>query len=277
MSTVTGAIQGPLGDIGKAGQAATRLGQQLITGRKINKAQDGPSTWLQAARSQSTAGLLDAIHTGLNELATSISAADTSMQAIGKLLSTMQGELEQAQKYQPGEPERRQLIVNANGIRQQIDDLVYTTSPAGARNLMSDPNRNAAAGSIQAVVGINGEAKVVHSQQVDVGKNGLNISLVPVNASDQQLQSALQNLDTAQTTLDARRNGLATDASDITRYTAQSSSVSAFYQGEAESLTGVDETEAALELQSVNVRQSLAVESLMSITTSRNDILQLLH
>ena len=276
MFTFTGAVQGALRDVSKASNAASKLGQQLITGKKVAAAQDGPGAWLEAGRAQSTAGLLDAIHTGLNELATNISVADTTMQAIGKLLSTMQGEIEQAQKYTPGDPIRRQLISDANGTRQQIDDLVNTTAQTGARNLMSDPAKNPNAGSIQALVGVNGEVKTVNGQQVDSGKNGLNLSAVPVNASNAQLQNALDAMNSAQTTLSTRRSGLAADAADITRYTTQSSSISAFYQGEAESLTAVDQTEAAAELQSVSMRQSLAVQSLVSINTSRDAILGLL-
>ena len=75
----------------------------------------------------------------------------------------------------------------------------------------------------------------------------------------------------------ARRDGLAADAADITRYTGQSTSISAFYQSQAESLTGVDSTEAAVELQSVSTRQSLAMQSLVSINASRNALLELLQ
>src|SRR5581483_7336815 len=103
---------------------------------------------------------------------------------------------------------------------------------------MADPAQDSSAGAIQALVGVNGEVKVVRGQQVDVGQNGLNISLVPVNASDAQLQAALQNLDSAQTTLDARSNGLGADATDISRYISQSSSTLTLYEGESESLTG---------------------------------------
>jgi len=105
----------------------------------------------------------------------------------------------------------------------------------------------------------------------------LNISSLSVNATDTQIQSALQVLQSAQTTLAARRNGLVADAADITRYLGQSSSVSGLYQSQAESLTAGDTTEAAVELQSVSVRQSLAVQSLAGVATDRSAILELLQ
>jgi hypothetical protein len=199
------------------------------------------------------------------------------MQAIGEHLATMQGQLEQAQKYPAPSPIREQLISNANGMRRQINDLVNTTAHTGARNLMSDPAKDPQAGDIQALVGLNGKLKTIHGQQVDTGPGGLHIAGLPVDATDAEIQNALQALQSAQTTLVARRNGLAADAAEVTRYTGQGSSLSGLYQGHAESLTAGDATEAAVELQSVSVRQSLAVQSLASVTADRTAILELLH
>ena len=277
MSTVTNGATGSLRDISKADTAVSRLGQQLITGKRVQNPEDGPSTWLQAGRAQSAAGLLDAIHTGLNELATNIRVADTTMQSIGSMLGIMRGQLEEAQKHPVGDPMRQQLIAGANTARQQIDDLVYTTSQSGARNLMSDTAKNSDAGPIQAMVGINGEVKTVHAQQVDTGAGGLDIPILTVKATDDQLQIQLESVQTAKATLEARRNGLAADASSIIRYSDQSLSIARFFQREAESLTGADETEAALAIQSVSTQRSLAVQSLASMNTSRDAILELLR
>jgi hypothetical protein len=277
MSSITSVVNGSLRDISKAKQTATKLGQQLITGKKVETPVDDPSAWLEAGRAQSTAGYLDAVHTGLNELATNIQVADTTMQAIGQDLGTMQGLLEEAQKQPVGDPMREQLLASFNSTRQQIDDLVNTTSQASARNLMTDPALNPQAGDIQALVGLNGESRIVHAQPVDTGPAGLDVSDLPAGATDVQIQAALQNLGTAQQTLAARRNGLAADAGDISRYISQGSQVSNFYQSQAESLTGGDATEAAVELQSINVQQSLAIQSLASISTNRSAVLDLLH
>jgi len=277
MSMISSTVNGSLRDLSKAGKSATRLGQQLITGKKVQSPADNPAAWLQAGRAQSTAGLLDAIHAGLNELATNIQVADTTMQAVGRDLGTMQSQLEEALKHPAGDPVRQQLVASFNSTRQQIDDLVNGTSQAGARNLMTDPASNPQAGDIQALVGLTGEMKIVHAQQVDTGKTGLQVPDVPVDATDSQLQAALANLKTAEQTLAARRNGLAADAGDISRYLDRGTRVSGFYQAQAESLTGGDPNEAAVELQSVNVQQSLALQSLASISTNRSALLELLQ
>jgi flagellin-like hook-associated protein FlgL len=276
MSMITGAVNGSLRDLSKAGKAAAKLGQQLTTGKKVQTPADNPSAWLQASRAQSTAGYLDAVHTGLNELATNINVADTTMQAVGEHLGTMKGLLVAALKLPAGDPNRDQLVAGFNSTRQQIDDLVNTTSQTGARNLMMSPAKNAQAGNILALAGLNGQVKNVHAQQVDTGVNGLNVTNLPAGATDVQIQAALTNLGTAQETLEARRSGLAADAGSISRYLDQGTQVSSFYQSQAESLTGADPTEAAVQLQSVSVQQSLALQSLASISTNRSALLELL-
>jgi flagellin-like hook-associated protein FlgL len=277
MSSIPSAAGRSLRDFHQARAAVTRLGQQLITGKEIQKPQDGPAKWLAASRAQSTITYLDAIHTGLNEVATTIRVAATTMQAIAEHLATMQGQLEQASRYPAGNPIRQQLIASSNATRRQIDDLVNTTLQTGARNLMSDPAGNAQAGDIHVLVGLNGECETVHGEQVDTGPGGLNLANLPVNATDTEIQNALQDLRSARTILEERQQGLAADAADIARYTGRDASISRLYQSQAEAGTKADTIQAAVELQTVSVRQSLAMESLASIATDRDALLELLR
>src|SRR5262245_6539929 len=126
-------------DAGKAEKAATRLGRELTTGRKVATPQDDPSTWMVAQRAQATAGLLDTIHTGLSEVATNIRVADATMQAVGEQLGTMHGTLTEARKFPAGDPARQRYIADFNGFGQQIDDTVWTLSQSGARELLTNP------------------------------------------------------------------------------------------------------------------------------------------
>jgi flagellin-like hook-associated protein FlgL len=277
MTILPHGVSRSLQDVQRADEDAGKLGQQLITGRKIQAPADGPSQWLEASRTTSAAGTLDVLHTGLNEVATNIGVVDTTMQAIGNELETMQSQLEEALKYPAGDPSRTQLLQDFNTVRQQVDDLVNTTSPAGARNLMSDPAKNPQAGAIQALVGPNGETKTVRAQVVDTGPAGLNIPSLRTTANDVTVQGALDQVSAAQSTLAARRQGLGADAADISRYEGQISATSSFYQSNTEALTSADTTEAAVQLQSVNTQRSLAVEALSSIGTMRSAVLELLQ
>jgi flagellin-like hook-associated protein FlgL len=98
-----------------------------------------------------------------------------------------------------------------------------------------------------------------------------------LTATDTEIDDALSNLETAQSTLSAKRQGLGADAAGITRYEAGGAQTSSFYQALAESLTNADPATAAVELQSVDLQRSLAMETLSGISTMRSAVLELLR
>ncbi len=258
-------------------RAATRLAGQLTSGRKIQTPEDDPSTWLEASRADADSTYLSAVNRGLDEVSTNLSVVNTDMQAIGGYISTMQGQLQQALNYPAGDPNRQQLIADYNQVLDQINQTVNTEPQTGARNLMSDPATDSAAGDLQVLVGTNGETRTVHAEEVDTGMNGLNIPALDPAATDADLQAALTNLTTAQTTLTTKQMVLGTDTADIQSHAAQATQVSSLDQGAVDSLTSVDSNEAAVELQSVQVQNSLALQTLASINTDRQAVLSLLQ
>lgn len=278
MSTFTSGIHQVLDDGKSADRAASRLSQQLSSGKKIQSAEDDPRTWLAARRADSTSSYLDAVRTGLDEVLTDLSVASTDMQAIGSYIGSMQGQLQRALNYPAGDPGRQQYITNYNAIRQQIDQTVNMEQDAGARHLMADPATDPQAGDAQVLVGINGETRTVHAVEVDTDPGGLNLpALDPATATDAQIQAAFAGLATAQATLASRQMVLGSDTADIQNYAAQASATSGLYQSQVDALTGGDTNEAAVQLQSVSVMRSLAVSTMASISNSRNAVLALLQ
>ena len=179
----TSGVTRSLRDAHRAEQTATRLGRQLMSGQKIQTASDDPATWLEGKRSQSTAGFLDTIHTGLVDTSTSVQIADTTMQAIGKHLDIMSGTLRQALEYPAGDVARQQAVASFNGVLQQIDDMVYTTPQTGARNLLSGVN-------VAVLVGLRGEQKIVHAQRVDSSAAGLKLAALAIHGMAQSPRRA---------------------------------------------------------------------------------------
>ena len=270
MAMFTSGVSHSLRDVHSADETTTRLGRQLMTGKKIGTPADGPSVWLAAARAGSTSSFLDAIRNGLNEAATNIRVADQTMAAIGEHLQTMQAQVEQALQYPAGDPARDQFIANFSVVRGQIDDLVSTASPPAARNLLGTA-------SLDVLVGLRGERRTVHAQPVDSGPGGLNLPVLDNTATTGDLVQALAGVKAAEATLATRRQGLGADAADITRYIGRDAAVASFYQSHQESLAAADPSEVALKLQSVSVQRSLAMQTLAGISTMRGAVLELLH
>jgi flagellin-like hook-associated protein FlgL len=270
-------VNSSLRDISVADRVAGKLGQQLITGKKVQTPEDDPSAWLQAGRAESTASYLDVIQTGLEEVSTSLNVVATTVQAIGKDLAAMQGSAKEALTYPAGDPSRQQLMEDYNTVRQQIDLLVNTTSESGARDLITASGWNPLAGNIQSLVGLNGELKVVHAQVLDTGPNGLNVDFLdPLTATNADLRNALDHLSSAQAMLTVKQQALGADAASIKGYQTRNSRLSDSYRANAESVANVNATEAAMQLQSISAQRSLAMQSLATIGASRDAILELL-
>ena len=271
----TSGLNSALDDLRGADQTASRIGQQLTTGRKIRSPQDDPSTWLEASRASATSTYLDAVRTGLSEVSTNLGTVDATMQAIGRHLQDMKGQLEKALSVPADDPSRTQYIANFNAIRDQIDGLVDTAPPA-ARSLMTSPAGDPAAGDIKVLTGL-GQSRTVHAQAVDTGGAGLNLApLDPAQVTDADLHDALASLATAQDTLANRQAALGVDEAAIRQYQNQTAETSGVYQAHTDALTSGDPAEASLELQSVELRHSLALQALASISNDRRALLGLL-
>jgi flagellin-like hook-associated protein FlgL len=277
MLTSTHGIAQTLLDLRSAERAAGRLGQQLNTGSKLTSPADDPALWAEADRAQSTTTYLDAVHTSLNEVAGNVHVADMAMDAISRHIDIMKQQLAEALDYLPGDPGRDQRITNFNTIRQQIDLLIQTTRDPGARRIMADPAVDPTAGDQQIITGPDGARKTIHAREVHTGPTGLNIPALDPALTNDEVDAALAGLVKAKATLASRRAGLATDAQDLIRVQENNTHISDLYRIHAESLRAVDFTEAAVELQSVEVRRSLASQILGSITGQRSKILDLLQ
>jgi hypothetical protein len=203
--------------------------------------------------------------------------ADMAMDAISRHTDIMKQQLAEALDYLPGEPGRDQRITNFNAIRQQIDQLIETTRDAGARRIMADPAVDPTAGDQPIITGPDRARKTIHAREVHTGPTGLNIPALDFALTNDDVDAALAGLDKAKTTLTRRRAELATEAQDVIRVQENNAHISDLYRIHAESLRAVDFTEAAVELQSVEVRRSLAFQTLASITEQRSKLLDLLQ
>jgi flagellin len=276
MMLFTHSVSRSLLDIQRADRATARLGRELNTGNRINSAADDPASWVEASRAQATATYLDAVHTGLHEAATVVHEVDISMGAIGTFLDLMKQQLVQALDRPAGDPNRDALLQNFNRIRQQIDSLVNTAGE-GARKIMSDPAVDPQAGDLRVRIGTDGAAKTISARQVHTGATGLHIPAVAAGAANDEINSAVNNLDAANATLAARRAALDRDAQDLKRYQAGNTQISDIYTARGESLQIADPTETAAEMQSVDLRRALALQTLAGLTTARASLLGLLR
>lgn len=257
------------------------LTQRLITGKKIASPKDNPSAWEKASTSNAAFNRLQSINSSLNMIAMNIRIADTTMDTIGDDLDIMQSQLEMMINNYPSfpqdSPERAELIKDFNELRTQIDQMTMPSEDEGAKKIMSDPAVVTNAGDWEIMVGENNAKKTIHSQQVHTGPTGLNIPELPENATDSEIVEAIANLRTAKGTLEQKRMGLEKDAAGIARWLEHNTKTANFHRNRAERIENADMNEVAAQIKSVELRHSLSIELIRSITETQSQLIALLR
>jgi flagellin-like hook-associated protein FlgL len=276
MKTQAIALNQALYNYGRTMKTMDALTQKLSTGKKISAPKDDPVGWANARRSRSTFQSLQAVNDSLNMVAMSIRTADNAMESIGKLIDQMKAQLEVIVKnyppFPPGSEDRVKLLNSFNMLKRQIDQLTIPPNNRGVWKILSDPASNPEAGDWNILTGPNGEQRTIHNEQVNTGPTGLNIPEMSANATDQQISSMIDTIETAKSTLTNRRNSLAMDATGLTSAQDYNSKIAALNQSYADSLELGDMTETTAELQSIQVKQTLNIEAIKSITGAQSQL-----
>jgi hypothetical protein len=148
------------------------------------------------------------------QIAKQIRRVNETVEAIGAHLSQMRSALEQIVKiyppYPPESTERIEALRQFSGIRNMIDQLT-TAQPSesiGAIIAHGDPGMDGPALHIHA----GGQTLHFSRQPLHPGQGGLNIPEIPSNASDGQIENALDQTIAAQTILINRRQSFVAEA-----------------------------------------------------------------
>ena len=274
MKTQAIALNQALYNYGRTTKTMDALTQKLSTGKKISAPEDDPVGWANAGRSLFRFQSLQAVNDSLNNVAMTIRTADTTMDSIGKIIDQMKAQLEVIIKnyppFPPGSEDRVKLLNSFNTLKRQIDQLTIPPNNRGVWKILADPATIPEAGDWTILAGANGEKRIIHNEQVHTGPTGLNIPDIQVDATDQQISGMIDTLGTAKNTLTNRRSALEMEAAGLTSTQDYNSKVAALYQGYAASLQLGDMTETTAELQSNQVKQTLSIEAIKSITNAQS-------
>ena len=266
--------------------AATR---RISTGRKINAAADDPARWASTRQARSIDGHLQAVNAGLETAAISIRGADQAMAAIEEHIDQMIEVVKLFPPYPEGDnsEERIKMLRSFNGIRRLIDQLTIPPNDDLGQAILSDPATNDVPDSWPVIVNEQGDVKAIRRQEVHTGPTGLNIpELTEADLTEngqaggplsrQKLDDIAANLENAKAVLRQRRDALGSDAAAIARVKTSNAEAADFHKAYAEKLEAADVNEAAAQVTSIQLKQSLALESLGSITSMRSELVALL-
>jgi flagellin-like hook-associated protein FlgL len=264
--------------------------KRISSGKTINTPADDPARWVASQQGRSIDGQLQAVNSGLESVAISIRGADQAMEAIEEHIDQMIETVKLFPPYPEGDnaEERIRMLRSFNGIRQLIDQLTIPTKDELGQAIMSDPATNPEVqDSWPVIVNEQGDIKTIGRQEVHTGPTGLNIpgrteADLTENGqaggplSQQKLDDIAANLEHAKAILRQRRDALGSDAAAIARAKSSNEKAAAFYTSYAENLEAADVNETAAQVKSIELKQSLALESLGSITSLRSELVALL-
>jgi flagellin-like hook-associated protein FlgL len=264
--------------------------KRISTGKKINAPADDPVRWAASQQGRSIDGQLQAVNAGLESVAISIRGADKAMEAIEEHIDQMIETVKLFPPYPEGDnsEERIRMLRSFNGIRQLIDQLTIPPNDDLGQTIMSDPATNPEVpDSWPVIVNEQGDIKTIERQEVHTGPTGINIperteaditenGQVGGPLSRQKLDDIAANLENAKAILRQRRDALGSDAAAISRAKSSNEKAAAFYTSYAENLEAADVNETAAQVKSIELKQSLALESLGSITSLRSELVALL-
>ncbi|MBK7551853.1 MAG: hypothetical protein IPI61_09385 [Syntrophaceae bacterium] len=266
--------------------AATK---RIATGKKINSPSDDPVRWASTRQSRSVDMILRTVNSSLESVAIGIRGADQAMAAIEGHLDQMIEIVKLFPPYPEGDnaEERIRMLRSFNGIRQLIDQLTIPPTDDLGQAIMADPASNDIPDSWPVVVNEQGDVRTIRRQEVHTGPTGLTIpGLTEADLTEngqaggalsrQRLDDITANLENAKAVLRQRRDSLGSDAAAIARARTSNAGAAAFHTSFAESREAADINETAAQVTSIQLKQSLALESLGSITSLRSELVALL-
>jgi flagellin-like hook-associated protein FlgL len=256
------------------------LKQKLGTDKRINVPKEDPSGGVKVSQKVASLDDLHALNAFLNSVAMRIRVADNTMGKIETIIDRMKEELGRIIKnyppFPPGSEERVKFLRSFKALRQEIDQLSFSTTDEAASKITADPAVASQAGDSNAVTSGNGTRLTVHSQQLHAGPTGLNIPELPETATDEEIAAAIKDVEKARKTLGQRQSGLATDALNIQQFLGSNPKIDQFAGSSVEMPKSPDLTESAAENKSSESNQTLTIDSTKSLTKDQSQLFELL-
>ncbi len=158
----------------------------------------------------------------LTVVASNIRFADNTMKRInGDLISKMKKELDtfvkQYPPYPQGSEERVKILKSYVGLRKQIEELTIPPDYHFARKILSDKSQVSDAGDQKVSIGKGSSSITIRNQAVSPGPEGLDIPSLSINSSDTEIYAAYDKVSKAESLIQNKREGLASDAKALAR------------------------------------------------------------
>lgn len=269
---------------------------RIATGKRAATAKTDPLLWRDSQELAQYSELLTGFSDNLNRGAASVRVALSSMEASRQHLLQLEEKLNAAFAEPPGTAARAENLREYNDLHRYINDTARAPD-AGARRLLEDPQVNPEAGDIEVRAGENGFSLLLRSREIHAGATGLNVpragealpsaleadpAALPViadldNASNEEIKAMIAHLEAAKANLTAKTKALAVDATAIEDAQNFNTAFITRNKSQADQIIAADLNAEAVLAQSLQIKNSLALNGLAGLKDTHKLALNLLQ
>jgi flagellin len=236
----------------------SRTQDRLSTGKKINTAIDGPTSFFASQALNSRASTLDSLKDGMGQAVSTIQAADKGITAISSLIEQAKGLATQIQSA--GTTEATSLAAQYTTVLTQLDELAGDAGYQGKNLLNNDTVAVKFEGTNLSVAGFTATATAMTIQAAITTSTG---------------SAAVDSLNDAATFLRTKSSGLSANLSIITTRQDFTTEIQNTLMSGSDKLTLADTNEEGANMLALQTRQSLSISSLSLASQANQAVLKL--
>jgi len=242
-----------------------RTQTRLASGKKVNTALDNPTNYFTAQSHLNRAADLDSRKDGMAEAIQAVKAADSGIKGIQSLIESARGLAQSA--LSANASDRASLAAQFDAIRTQIDQMASDSGYKGTNMLAN--------GSLDVIFNEGATAKLTIAG-FTANSAGLGITgAVGSWASTTDIQTSLDNLSTALSTLRTKSQTLASNLNVVqTRSDFTTGMINTLTTG-ANNLTAADMNEEGANMLMLQTRQTLSTTALSLSAQAAQSVLKL--
>ncbi len=243
---------------------------RISTGLKVASAKDDPAAWAIAQNQRSEVSALDAVKGSLSRTSSSIDVALSAGESISDMLTELKEKALAASDTSLDTTARNALKDDFTAIRDQITKALQNASFNGI-NLL-----NGSRASISALANSSGTSRMtVMGQNMSLGGPIITLSAAATFATATAAQNLISAIDTSINNVSAALSKLGTSSKSIDRHQTFIGKLQDTMTEGIGRLVDADMAVEAARLQSLQIKQQLAIQALSMANQSQSWVLQL--